>query len=82
MRCFFHLVRSGSRLIDEEGLEVANMDEIRAEVTKATQELRQANPFAVTDWKGWRLEVTDASGTVLFTFDLGPAPLQLRRRCR
>ncbi len=70
MRCFFNLVRADDYMLDPEGVEAADMEELRAEVAKAIEEMRHADPAAGRDWRGWRMEVTDASGAVLLTIDL------------
>src|SRR5687768_9999525 len=69
MRYFFNLVSAESSLRDEEGIEVG-LDEIYPEAVKAIEEMRQADPSVARDWKGWRLEVTDSSGAVLFAINL------------
>jgi hypothetical protein len=72
MRYFFHLVGAYDTLLDEEGVEVADMDELRVQAEKAVEELRSEDPSAARDWKGWRLEVADTSGAVLLTINLDP----------
>jgi hypothetical protein len=57
-------------MLDPEGVEVADMKELRAEVAKAIEEMRLAEPAAARDWNGWRMEVTDSAGAVLLTIDL------------
>ena len=73
MRCFFNLVDGHSSMLDPEGVEVADMEQLRAEVSKAIEELRHADPGASRDWKGWRMEVTDPKGAILLTVDLSPS---------
>jgi hypothetical protein len=70
MRCFFNLVGPHGSLPDQEGIEVANMDELRAEVAETVEEVRSSAPSEAQHWKGWRLEVTDSSGAVIFSVDL------------
>ncbi len=70
MRCFFNLVDCHSSMLDPEGVEVGDMEELRAEVAKAIEEMRLAEPAAARDWNGWRMEVTDSAGAVLLTIDL------------
>jgi hypothetical protein len=72
MLCFFHLVDAHGSILDEHGVEVADMSQLPAEAEKSIEELRSADPSAARDWKGWRLEVTDTSGTVLLTINLDP----------
>jgi hypothetical protein len=56
---------------DAEGVEVAHLVELPAEVAKAIEEVRLGEPDAAKDWNGWRMEVTDSAGAVLLTIDLG-----------
>jgi hypothetical protein len=72
MRCFFNLVNTNDAIRDEEGVEVASVDELRAEVAKGIEELRSAEPLSARDWKGWQLEAIDPSGAVLFSVNLDP----------
>ena len=72
MRYFFHLVDAHDRVLDEDGVEVADTDHLRAHAQKAVEELRSEDPSAARDWRGWRLEVTDTSGAVLVTINLDP----------
>jgi hypothetical protein len=60
-------------MLDPEGVEVADMEELRAEVSKAIEEMRLAEPAAARDWIGWRMEVTDPKGAILLTVDLSPS---------
>ena len=71
MRCFFNLVSAHSSIPDSEGFEVADMEELRADVSKAIEEMRLGEPDAARDWNGWRMEVTDSAGAILLTIDLG-----------
>ena len=70
MRYFFNLVRAHESMLDTEGVEVTSIEDLRAEVAAAIGEVRRADPSATTMWRGWRLEVTDRSGTVLLTINL------------
>jgi hypothetical protein len=71
MRCFFNLLNAHEAMLDVEGVEVASVENLRAEVAEAVREIRRGDPSATRDWSGWRLEVTDPSGTVLLTINLG-----------
>jgi len=72
MRCFFNLANGQDFLVDEKGIEVADETELRQEVAKAIEELRVEEPSAASTWRGWRLEVTGPSGSILFAIDLDP----------
>jgi hypothetical protein len=72
MRCFFNLHNTDDTILDEEGVEVSNVEELRAQVAKEVNEVRSADPLVAGEWKGWRLEATDPSGAVLFSVNLDP----------
>ena len=79
MRCYFNLVSSHHTITDEEGLEVADVDEARTFAREAVTEMLQEGVVEIARWQGWQMEARDASGTVLFTmgFDaLIPAEAQ------
>ena len=67
MRCYFNLVRSHHTIIDEEGLEVADVEEARTFAREAAAEMVQDGVAEIAHWRGWQMEARDASGTVLFT---------------
>jgi hypothetical protein len=72
MRCFFNLIDAHQSILDTDGVDLVGIEELRAEVGKAIAETRGTDPVAARHWKGWRLEVTDASGVVLFAVELDP----------
>ena len=67
MRCYFNLVSSHHTVTDDEGLEVADMDEARTFAREAVAEMVQDGIAEIAHWRGWEMEARDASGTVLFT---------------
>ena len=67
MRCYFNLVSSHHTITDEEGLEVADVDEARSFAREAAAEMSQDGVAEIAHWRGWEVEARDASGTVLFT---------------
>ncbi|MFL5025513.1 MAG: DUF6894 family protein [Microvirga sp.] len=67
MRYYFNLVSSHHTIIDNEGLEVADVDEARTFAREAVAEMVQDGVSEIAHWRGWELEARDASGTVLFT---------------
>jgi hypothetical protein len=69
-RYYFHLISWHDSILDEEGLELADLAEARVEVLNAIEELRRENPVAATGWAGWRLDVTDAAGVVVLSISL------------
>ena len=73
MRCYFNLVSSHHTIIDEEGLEVADMEEARTFAREAVAEMFRDGVAEIAHWRGWEIEARDASGTVLFTIGFGAA---------
>ena len=67
MRCYFNLVSSHRTITDEEGLEVADMEEARTFAREAIREMAQDGVAEIAHWRGWQMEAQDASGTDLFT---------------
>ena len=67
MHCYFNLVSSHRTITDEEGLEVADMEEVRTFAREAVREMVQDGVAEIAHWRGWEIEARDASGTVLFT---------------
>ena len=80
MRCYFNLVSSHHTITDEEGLEVADVDEARSFAHQAAAKMVQDGVAEIAHWRGWEVEARDASGTVLFTvgFD-APLPAEARK---
>ena len=67
MRCYFNLVHT---IPDEDGVEVADLDEARVLAAEAITELIANGENEIADWRGWHIAVTDGSGAVVFTIRL------------
>ena len=67
MHCYFNLVSSHHTITDDEGLEVADVDEARTFAREAVAGMIQDGIAEIARWRGWELEARNASGTVLFT---------------
>src|SRR4051794_41283241 len=67
MHCYFNLVSSHRTITDEEGLEVADMEEVRTFAREAVREMVQDGVAEIAHWRGWEIEARDASRNVLFT---------------
>src|SRR5215208_7224224 len=67
MHCYFNLVSSHHTITDDEGLEVADVEEARIFARDAVAEMVQDSIAEIAHWRGWQMEARDASGTVLFT---------------
>ena len=50
-----------------------DLDHARREAAMAIAELKVEDPSAIQDFSGWRLEVTDAAGAVVFSICLTEA---------
>ncbi|WP_376771020.1 DUF6894 family protein [Microvirga soli] len=61
------------RILDETGIEVSDLDAAHYQAIKAIQELRHEGEDEEVDWRGWQLQVTDASGNILLTIPLDTA---------
>ena len=70
MWCYFNLVSAHQTIADDQGVEVADLDEARMLAREAAAEMIQEGEAQIEDWRGWRLEATDPSRAVLFTISL------------
>jgi hypothetical protein len=70
MRCYFNLVNGTEEIIDDDGIEVSGIEQARVQALKAIAELRQEDNDLASEWRNWRLEVSDSEGHVLFTISL------------
>ena len=73
MRCYFHLVRDHENLIDDDGVEVSDFENAKAQATMAVTELQREGRGIVEDWSGWQLNVVDAEGCLLWSVPLSLA---------
>ena len=69
-RYYFHLVDGNDVILDEGGVEVADLEIARAEVIKAIVQFRRECPDTAIEWVGWRIEVADAAGSIVLVIDL------------
>ncbi|WP_046867574.1 DUF6894 family protein [Microvirga massiliensis] len=69
-RYYFHLVDRHEIIRGEKGLEVADLATARREAMRAIEEVRSKSPSTAANWKGWRLDVADAAGTIVFSISL------------
>ncbi|GEO18634.1 DUF6894 family protein [Microvirga aerophila] len=70
MRRFFHLVNGQETILDDTGVEVADLETAKAQARKAIAELRQDDQDALEDWSGWRLDIVCPEGSLLHSLDL------------
>ena len=71
MRYYFNLVRADETISDQVGIELADLAAQFLEpiIFESLAELRKENG-KVNRWRGWMLEVRDASNNVVFVIDL------------
>ena len=70
-RIYFHLVSKHETILDTVGLEITDLDEAHAEARKAIEEFENESPSPGAEWDGWRLDVSNHSGAVMFSIPLG-----------
>ncbi len=70
LRCHFNLACAHQTLVDQEGVEVADVDQARTLAIEVALDLIRTGEAQIADWRGWRLEATNGSGAVLFTLSL------------
>ncbi|WP_046869143.1 DUF6894 family protein [Microvirga massiliensis] len=70
MHYHFHLVSRHNIIPDEEGLEVTDLAMTCKEVIRTIEESRRESPSTAAEWKGWRLNVADVAGTIVFSIGL------------
>ena len=73
MHCYFNLVSAHETIVDDEGLEVADLDEACTLAREAVAEMIRDGVGELAHWRGWELEARDASGAVLFTIGFDAA---------
>jgi hypothetical protein len=69
VKYFFHLKNHTEQILDDGGIEARSPEQAYAQATQAIQELL-AEEEQASEWSGWRLEVTDRAGAVVFSIDL------------
>ncbi len=75
MRYYFHLVGPNDDAFpDEIGIEASCFEAAKAEALVAIHEIRADHEDVDVTWRGWHLEIADASQEVIFTI-----ALELRR---
>ena len=70
MRLDFHLVSDFAEIPDHGGIEVGETGDVRPEILKALEEIREEKPDLLEEGRGWRLNVADDSGQLLFSLAL------------
>jgi hypothetical protein len=68
-RYFFHLVDPSERILDPDGVELADDAAALVEATQTVRELLDEDPVQTT-LHGWSFQVVDEAGRVVVTLDL------------
>ena len=76
MRCYFNLVNGTEEIIDDDGIEVSGIEQARAQALKAIAELRHEDNELASEWKNWRLEVTDQRHRIIHPQPRNRPPLE------
>ena len=82
MRYFLRFADGFRVLADERGILLPELDHTRAraEMLQALEELLHEDDTAADAWTGWRMELADASGEVLFSINLDQTDLARSHR--
>ncbi|EIM26677.1 DUF6894 family protein [Microvirga lotononidis] len=72
MRCYFHLVNSHEEILDDQGIEVSDLEDAKAQALVAIEDLREEAIEVGASWHGWRLDIVGPSGRVLLSIPLDP----------
>lgn len=77
-RYYFHLTDGNRIICDDEGLQLADINAAVGYATKAIEELRAEASSPSEEWLGWRMEITNGTGEVVWVIPLAPLPLRTR----
>jgi hypothetical protein len=61
-RYYFNLTDGETMIRDEEGITASSIRAAVVSAMEAVEELRAQDPSHTDEWRGWRLEIVDASG--------------------
>jgi hypothetical protein len=70
MRCFFHLVNGAETIVDDVGIEVANLEAAKIHAWEAIGELRREADDVAQGWGGWQLNIVCSEGIILYSIPL------------
>ncbi len=69
-RYYFNLTDGEVMVRDEVGVEAASIQAAMISALEVVEELRADDPSNSDEWRGWRLEIVDASGRTLQSIPL------------
>jgi len=70
VRYYFNLTDGAEAIRDEDGIELSDIHSALLQAMKAIDELRLEDPTSSQEWKGWRMEIVDASGRIVHSLSL------------
>jgi hypothetical protein len=77
MKCYLDLENESEIIRDQAGIEVASIDEARAEILGVLADELEADPNTAADWSGWTLRVVDSARQLIFSIVLTDLPSSL-----
>ena len=72
-RYYFNLTDGDEVIRDEDGIEAPDVRTALIHAYEAIAELRQEDPYILSDLQGWRLDIIDGSGHLLHSLALDSA---------
>ncbi len=69
-RYYFNLTDGATMIRDEEGILACSLQAAVVSAMEAVEELRAQDPSHADEWRGWRLEIVDASRQAVQTIPL------------
>jgi hypothetical protein len=73
-RYYFNLTNGETMIRDQEGIEAITIQAAVISAMAAVEELRAQDPTNSDEWRGWRLEIVDASGQAVQIIPLETLP--------
>ena len=73
-RYYFNLTDGSEIICDDEGLQLADINAAVGYAIRAIEELRAEATSASEEWHGWRMEITNGTGEVVWVIPLAPWP--------
>ena len=68
---FLHLHNANDIILDKKGVEVQRLDDVGAALVEVLKEMEREQQLNISERAGWQVRVTDATGNVVMTVDLG-----------
>ncbi|WP_445501116.1 DUF6894 family protein [Microvirga sp. G4-2] len=75
-RYYFNLTDGNQIIRDDEGLQLADINAAVGYAIKAIEELRAEARAPSEEWLGWRMEITNGTGEMVWVIPLEPWPLK------